>query len=147
VAKKKPEPPRKSTPSNNPTVAKRAAPLTRADRYRLYSQVLDLFKLVIWFVGLSVIVALFITLPTYYSAGKQTSLNVVYKAVADFKLHMILPYAIAAVFGELWRRERNTRKSTVEREHRRVAELEMELDRRRESSTLTPRGDTPKGLQ
>jgi hypothetical protein len=121
--------------------------LTASERYKLYSQCLELAKLIVWFGGLGMIVLLFITLPTYFAAGKQTSLTIAYNAIADLKLHMVVPYAVAACLGVLWKRERNLRKTTVEREHRRVAELEKKLDPGRESSELTPRGETPRDLR
>ena len=77
------------------------------------------------------------------TAGKQTIVNFVYGAALDLKLHMVVPWAAAALFGGLWQWERRLRKKTVAREHDRVVELEKRLDPGRTSSGLTPMGDDP----
>jgi len=46
----------------------------------------------------------------------------------------VLPSAAAAAFFGLWRRERFLRITTVYREHRRVEELEKQIDPNRTSS-------------
>lgn len=75
-----------------------------------------------------------IAVPVQATAGKETALSVVYQAIVDFDLHVVLSYAVAAVFFGLWRKERRTRITAVKRENRRNRELEKMLDPNRTSS-------------
>ena len=75
-----------------------------------------------------------IAVPVQATAGQETALSVVYQAIVDFDLHVVLPYAVAAVFLGLWRKERRTRITAVKRENRRNRELEKMLDPNRTSS-------------
>ena len=99
-------------------------------------QAYRLARLIVIFLGIAVIVYVAIPLPLKYSAGKETTISLVYKVVVDMRLEVILPYVLAALFAGLWRRERRIRKMSVRREHERVAKLEAAKDPNRTSSGL-----------
>ena len=97
---------------------------------------IDLLKRVIYVAGAVAVVYFGLTVPIRETAGLETGLTVVYRAVIDMKAHVILPYVAAGSFGWLWRRERRTRIDAIERENRRNQELEKQIDPGRTSSGL-----------
>src|SRR5947207_3432730 len=104
--------------------------------FLVVTEVFRLLRLLVWFGGISLIVYLAIPLPLSYTAGKETSLHLLLGLISDLKLHVVIPYPVVALFLGLWLRERHVRKTSVEREHRRVAELERLIDPGRTSSGL-----------
>ena len=75
-----------------------------------------------------------LALPVRYSAGQETSVTFVARALLDMNVYVWLPYLVAGGSVILWRRERELRKRTVRREHERVEEFEKEKDPNRTSS-------------
>lgn len=101
--------------------------------------VFELFRLARWivgFLGVALILYVSIVLPLKYSAGKETTISLIYKVVLDTRVEVILPWVLVALFAGLWRRERQIRKMSVRREHVRVEELEKDKDPNRTSSGL-----------
>lgn len=93
-------------------------------------------RLVVWLAGLSVFSYVTIALPIKYSVGETTVIKYLVGVVGDFKLNLIIPYALSAALFGLWQRERSVRKNSIAREHDRLVELEREKDPDRESSGL-----------
>ena len=90
-----------------------------------------------WLIGGATTVGLVyfgVAIPVSATAGQETNLTVVYRALVDLRVHIILSYGAAAVFFTLWRMERKTRIIAVARENRRNKELEQEIDPGRTSS-------------
>lgn len=81
-----------------------------------------------------------VTVPMRETAGQETVLALAYRVVLDMKTHVILPYVAAGVFGWLWRKERRTRITAIERENRRNRELEEKIDPGRTSSGFNETG-------
>ena len=101
--------------------------------------VFELFRLARWIIafgGTALILYIAIALPLKYTAGKETTISLIYKVILDARLEVILPYVLAAVFAGLWERERRIRKHSVQREHERVVELERRINANRTSSGL-----------
>jgi len=98
------------------------------------TEVFRLLRLATWVGGSALIVYLAIPLPLSYTAGQETTVTLLFQFIANFKLHMVIPYAVAAGFFGLWLRERRTRKTSVKREHERVVKLEKKIDPGRTSS-------------
>lgn len=75
-------------------------------------------------------------------AGRETGASLLVELVSDFKLNIVFPWLVAiggAVFGLL---QRYLRRTTIQRLHRRIHELEELVDPGRSSSNLTSTGDT-----
>ena len=96
--------------------------------------VIDLLKTALRAGGLVGVVYFGLAVPIRETAGQETGLTVVYRAVVDMKMHAILPYAAAVGAILAWWKERRTRIVAVERENRRNRELEKQLDPGRTSS-------------
>ncbi len=75
-----------------------------------------------------------VALPVKYSAGQETSVSFVAKALLDIEVHIWLPYLVAIALAGLWKRERSLRKRTIRREHKRVEAFEQKIDPNRTSS-------------
>ena len=75
-----------------------------------------------------------VTLPVRESVGQETAIRLAYDAIVDLRLDVAIAYSAAALFGVLWRRERQTRIKAVARKHVRVVELEQQVDPQRTSS-------------
>jgi hypothetical protein len=75
-----------------------------------------------------------VALPVKYSAGQETSITFVAKALLGMEVHIWLPYLVATGLAVLWKRERNLRKRTIRREHERVEAFEKKIDPNRTSS-------------
>lgn len=75
-----------------------------------------------------------VALPVKYSAGQETSVTFIAKALLDMDVHIWLPYGVAVLLAGLWKRERTLRKQTIRREHKRVEMLEKQIDPNRTSS-------------
>ena len=118
-------------------------------KYDLWALAIDrgflILKIVTWFAGICATGYFWVVLPVYYSAGKQTGFYFVYKAIADFRIALIVSAGAAAVFGWLWRKERKLRKDDIQRLHKQIKTLESVVDPSRSSSGLTERGETPGG--
>jgi hypothetical protein len=114
-----------------------------AIKFLIITRSFDLAAIAFRFAGWAGLLYMGVVLPLKLTAGKQMIVNFVYGAALDLKLHMVVPWAAAALFGGLWQWERHLRKKTVAREHDRVVELEKRLDPGRTSSGLTPMGDDP----
>lgn len=128
-----------------PTKAEVEASQKFALKVHVINRSFDLVGTGLRFGGWIALIYMGIVRPLQITAGKQTVVDFMYKAVLDLKLHMVVPWAAAALFGGLWYRERNLRKKTVAREHGRVTELEKQLDPGRTSSGLTIMGEDPEG--
>lgn len=97
-------------------------------------QIYQTVRVLIW--G-AVIVGCFyvgVALPVKYSAGQETSVSFVAKALLDIKVHIWLPYLVAIAFAGLWKRERSLRKRTIRREHKRIEAFEKNMHPNRTSS-------------
>lgn len=97
-------------------------------------QIYQTVRALIWGV---VIVGCFyvgVALPVKYSAGQETSVTFVVKALLDMKVHIWLPYLVAIGLAGLWKRERSLRKRTIRREHKRVEAFEKKIHPNRTSS-------------
>lgn len=99
------------------------------ERYRL-------LRLLVSFAGSAAIAYVGLALPIKYSAGKETTITLLYDLIADINLHVAISYSVSAFCLFLWRRERNTSAKAIDREHRRVAELERRIDPSRSTSGL-----------
>lgn len=75
-----------------------------------------------------------VTVPVRATVGQQTDLTVVYGALVNLNIHVIVSWAAVVLFFTLWRKERKTRIVAVERENRRNKELEERIDPGRTSS-------------
>lgn len=75
-------------------------------------------------------------------AGKETNANVVWSFLNDFRVSILFGWGVGAAGVLYGLKERRLRKRTVERLARRVADFEIQHDKGRTSSQLTPRGDT-----
>lgn len=75
-----------------------------------------------------------VALPVKYSAGQETSVTFVAKALLDMDVHIWLPYGVAVLLAGLWKRERTLRKRTIRREHKRIEVFEKKIDPNRTSS-------------
>lgn len=102
----------------------------------IITRVFNLLDLGVMFGGAALIVYLGIALPISYSAGKSTTIDLLVRVITDLKLHVVIPYVLAAALACLWRRERHLRKTAVRREHERVELLEKQIDSSRTSSGL-----------
>ena len=101
--------------------------------------IIELYRLARWVMsvlGVALLLYVGIVLPLSYTAGKQTGINVFFKAVLDLDLFVILPWVGVAVLFVLWRVERFIRKTSVRREHTRVEKLEKDRNPNRTSSGL-----------
>lgn len=87
-----------------------------------------LARWIIGFGGAALLLYIGIVLPLSYTAGKETFINVVTKAVLDLDLYILLPWVGAVVLFGLWQVERFLRKTSVRREHTRVEKLEKDRD-------------------
>ena len=97
-------------------------------------------NLIRWF-GL-VAIAAFAYMSIDALSGKATSSNINVPFLANLRLRNLLPWVLAlgaVVYG--WR-QRDLRKTTVERLQARIRDLERRYDPNRSTSGLTPRGDT-----
>ena len=99
--------------------------------------VLSLLKAIVYTAGAVAVVYFGLTVPIRETAGQQTVLTVVYRAVIDMELHVVVPYVASAGFCGLWWSERRLRKSAVRRENQRNRELEKKIDPDRTSSGFT----------
>lgn len=81
-----------------------------------------------------------ITAVLFSHSGKET----VVKYIADLPILVVVSIASAALGWILYLNERRMFKGYIERHHPREAFLEKQIDPRRTSSRLTPRGETSK---
>ncbi len=86
----------------------------------LVEQIFDLLKWVVWLGGTALILFVAIVLPLRATVGKETSVQFIYRAIADFRLDFVLPTAAAGVAGLLWKRERKSHKDDIERFHKQI---------------------------
>ncbi len=110
----------------------------------IWDRIFDLGKLMAWFGGTALVIFVAVPLPLYITAGKVTSVDFAYQAIADFRLDFVFPLAAAGTTTALWQRERKLRRDDTERLHKQIKLLETKLHPGRTSSGLTQRGDTPK---
>ncbi len=75
-------------------------------------------------------------------AGKETTVRLILQTLANAKIAISLNLGISISLGVLWGRERNLRKTTVQRLHGRIHALELQIAPARSSSGLDERGDT-----
>jgi hypothetical protein len=75
-------------------------------------------------------------------AGKTTLANIAVALGAKVSVMLAVSWAASVGFGIWVFFERRLRKGTIERLTLRNKDLELQLDRRRSSSELTPRGET-----
>jgi p-aminobenzoyl-glutamate transporter AbgT len=76
-------------------------------------------------------------------AGQETTTNVALELFANMHVSVALAWSFGVtgiIYGAI---QRKLRKDVIERLTKRITELEKEIDRRRSSSRLTPRGNTP----
>lgn len=109
-----------------------------AFQMKLYfaSRIFDIMILMVKFTGFCGIGYVFIVLPLKITAGKETFVQIAYRAVLDLKLSMIVPWADAALFAGAWSRERSLRKKTVQRMNRLNKDLESQNDMSQASVTI-----------
>jgi len=119
--------------------------LTRNDRYRLLAPIFAglgaAIKSLPW-CGALVFVAWFARDVLVAYAGQTTSANVVVQLFADFRIAVLLPWAVGAggiIYGI---RQKHLKEQAIERLTKRTHELERIVDPARTSSGLTPRGRT-----
>lgn len=92
--------------------------------------------------GSLVLIARYTYLGIEALAGKATLADVGIKFLTNIKIEVALAWC-AAGGGMLYGyQQRRMRKDTVERLQNRIQELEQNIDPKRSSSKLTPRGDT-----
>ena len=75
-------------------------------------------------------------------AGKTTFADIGIDFLADVKISVLLSLCAGAGGVAYGYKQRQLRKSTVELLHKRINELETEVDSSRSSSNLTARGDS-----
>lgn len=112
-------------------------------KVRLIDRSFNLLKTMVILGSLMGLTYLGIVRPLELTAGKRTIVDVVYMVGLNLKLHMIVPWAAAALFGGLWHRERKLRKRAVANLWERMKEKETRIDPHRTSSGLTPMGEAP----
>jgi hypothetical protein len=83
--------------------------------------------------------------PVVETSGQTTVISTTANWLADFRLHFILPAALAGICGLGWRKERKHRIKEREEKDKRIAELETMRDPSRTSSKLDPSGKPKKG--
>jgi len=93
-----------------------------------------LFRLVVKWGGVIGLAYVGLAMPFRYGAGKDTTLRYALEVVSNFHLGIILEGAAVGTFLYLWLRERQTSRKSIDREHRRVEELEKHVDPNRTSS-------------
>src|SRR5262245_18559014 len=76
-----------------------------------------------------------IALPVKWSAGKWTAIDLLYRSVLEGTLTLRISRGANAALLLLWIWERRTGNKGIEPEHRRMPELEREIDSRRSTST------------
>ncbi len=86
-------------------------------------------------------VCAYLTLTAY--AGKETFANVSLQGVINVSTVCSLTLGAAVIGVVFGRRYKKLHGNTVEQMHKRVKNLELQIDPNRTSSGLTPRGDTP----
>jgi hypothetical protein len=91
-------------------------------------------KLVINWAGAIGLGFVTIALPIQWSAGKWTVINVAYQAILEGGWVFKVSLGTNAVLFLLWLWQRRAYNRAIDREHRRVPQLEEELDKRRSSS-------------
>lgn len=95
------------------------------------------YKFLRWVVGWAGAISLAyvgIALPFKFGAGKETTLRYFLDVVGNLHLDFALSSAAATLFLTLWLRERKTSRKAIDREHKRLLELEKVIDRTRSSS-------------
>lgn len=102
----------------------------------VFMGIITVLRLAVWLGGIALIVYVGVALPMKYTAGQETTIQVLVRMAGMLRLHVLVPAAAVAVFLGLWRRERRVGMAAVAREHKRVEELEKKLDPRRTSSGL-----------
>ncbi len=80
-------------------------------------------------------------LPISVSAGKQTTINYLINAVADFKVHIWIAWAAVAGAGALAANERRLRMRERKVKDKRIEELESAIDPDRTSSGVSVSGE------
>lgn len=73
-------------------------------------------------------------------AGKETTFNAAFKAVANLSMNEYFSYGISAILGAGWWNERRLRHRVIERNGPYIKELESRQDPARASSGLLPDG-------
>lgn len=114
-------------------------------RARHISQLIDVVgsivhRLIPW--GGLVLVSYFWTSAITTLAGKHTIADIGIRMLADVKISEAVAYILGLGGIGYGIGQRKIRRDTIEREHRRVQELERRLDPNRTSSMLTLRGTT-----
>lgn len=122
----------------------------RSDARRLHilTQIFSLIRLAIYFLGWALLLYVGIALPLFYTAGQHTTIDIVYRAILDFQMHVVVPYVVAAATTGLWMKERRLRKRSVNQEHVRTEQMERRIDPSRTSSgfeEIKPTKKTRKG--
>lgn len=75
-------------------------------------------------------------------AGKDTVSNILVKFVTDFNINETIAYTVGGIGTLYGFGQRHLRRNYVSRYHRRIQELERQIDGRRSTSRLTDRGET-----
>jgi hypothetical protein len=75
-------------------------------------------------------------------AGKETDANIFVNLLGKLEISVILSWVVGGAGVAYGRSQMKLRKTTVQRLHGRIKSLEIEIDPARQSSKLTPRGDT-----
>ena len=75
-------------------------------------------------------------------AGKQTEANILVSLLGTLEVSVVLSWVVGGAGVAYGRAQNKLRKTTVERLHKRIHDLESAIDQNRSSSKLTPRGDT-----
>ena len=114
-------------------------------RYRLYAKILDIAASLIhhaipW--GCVALVAYFGYRSVASLSGHDTFAQIAVKFWADFRVGEYVPYLFGASGIFYGVRNRKLRKDTIESMAAQIKKLEQQIDKRRSSSRLTPRGET-----
>lgn len=104
------------------------------ERYRL-------LRISVTWAGIVCLAFVSIALPFKYGAGKDTTLRYIVDVATNFRWHFVAGGGAVGALIYLWRRERRTGRKAIDREHRRIEELEKKLDPNRASSGFTPKDD------
>lgn len=116
-----------------------------SDRYRLLAQLVVVagpaLRAVPWCLLLFA-VAWFTRDVLVAYAGQTTSANVIVKLIADLRVAVVVPWALAAGGVAYGLRQKHLKEDAIERLTKRPQELEKLIDPNRTSSQLTPRGRT-----
>ncbi|MCX7359020.1 MAG: hypothetical protein NT015_12875 [Alphaproteobacteria bacterium] len=121
--------------------------MNNTQKHQLYMLIAErtaqvLSTLIRWGVVLGIAYCLMVSVQAM--AGTQTSFSVVVQMLASISADRYVAYIVAILFGAYGYNERRLRREKTEQLSAHIKELERRLDPNRTSSSLTPKGTTPK---